>query len=164
MNIPLNIDWQQILLHLFNFVILATGLYMLLYKPVKNFMEKRETYYADMEEHAKKTVEEADALHQTYENELKMADQEIEEKRLQASREVEEYIEKERMEARSQAAQILEDARTMAQQEKTRIIKEAQKEIADMAARETEKLVMKSVSDAYDQFLDIAEGSVTDAS
>ena len=42
MNVPLNIDWQQILLHLFNFIILAGGLYLLLYKPVKNFMEKRE--------------------------------------------------------------------------------------------------------------------------
>lgn len=32
MNIPLNIDWQQILLHLFNFAILAGGLYLLLYR------------------------------------------------------------------------------------------------------------------------------------
>ena len=39
MNIPLNIDWQQILLHLLNFVILAGGLYLLLYQPVKAFME-----------------------------------------------------------------------------------------------------------------------------
>ena len=42
MNIPLNIDWQQILLHVLNFVILFGGLYFLLYKPVKNFMAKRE--------------------------------------------------------------------------------------------------------------------------
>ena len=42
MSIPLNIDWQQILLHLFNFAILAGGLYLLLYKPVKRFMEQRE--------------------------------------------------------------------------------------------------------------------------
>ena len=39
MNIPLNIDWQQILLHLLNFAILAGGLYLLLFKPVKAFME-----------------------------------------------------------------------------------------------------------------------------
>ena len=32
MNIPLNIDWQQILLHVLNFVILFGGLYFLLYK------------------------------------------------------------------------------------------------------------------------------------
>ena len=42
MNIPLNIDWQQILLHLLNFVILAGGLYLLLYKPVQTFMETRQ--------------------------------------------------------------------------------------------------------------------------
>ena len=30
MNIPLNIDWQQILLHFFNFSILVGGLYLLL--------------------------------------------------------------------------------------------------------------------------------------
>ena len=41
MNVPLNIDWQQILLHLMNFAILAGGLYLLLYKPVKQFMAKR---------------------------------------------------------------------------------------------------------------------------
>ena len=49
MNIPLNIDWQQILLHFFNFSILVGGLYLLLFKPVKRFMEKREKHYADME-------------------------------------------------------------------------------------------------------------------
>ena len=48
-NIPLNIDWQQILLHLFNFSILVGGLYLLLFKPVKNFMDKRAKHYADME-------------------------------------------------------------------------------------------------------------------
>ena len=35
MNIPLNIDWQQILLHALNLVLLVAGLYLLLYKPVK---------------------------------------------------------------------------------------------------------------------------------
>ena len=49
MNIPLNIDWQQILLHLLNFVILAGGLYLLLYKPVKTFMEKRQQYYQEQD-------------------------------------------------------------------------------------------------------------------
>ncbi len=49
MNIPLNIDWQQILLHLFNFVILIAGLYILLYKPVKNFMAQREQHYKDVD-------------------------------------------------------------------------------------------------------------------
>ena len=60
MNIPLNIDWQQILLHFFNFSILVGGLYLLLFKPVKNFMDKRAKHYQDMEsaavEREKKTA------------------------------------------------------------------------------------------------------------
>ena len=52
MNIPLNIDWQQILLHLLNFAILAGGLYFLLYKPVKDFMDKRTAYYKEMDDQA----------------------------------------------------------------------------------------------------------------
>ena len=43
---PLNIDWQQILLHALNFVILVGGLYFLLFNPVKKFMAKREEYSA----------------------------------------------------------------------------------------------------------------------
>ena len=44
MNIPLNINFQQILLHLLNFVILAGGLYFLLYGPVKKFMDGRQKH------------------------------------------------------------------------------------------------------------------------
>ena len=53
MNIPLNIDIQQILLHLVNFAILFIILYLVLYKPVKKFMVKREEYYANMDQEAK---------------------------------------------------------------------------------------------------------------
>ena len=67
-NIPLNIDWQQILLHLFNFSILVGGLYLLLFKPVKNFMDKRTKHYQDMEsaavEREKATAEMEAAMQQ----------------------------------------------------------------------------------------------------
>ena len=63
MNIPLNIDWQQILLHLLNFVILAGGLYLLLYKPVKTFVEKRQLYYQEQDAKAAKTLAEIGRAH-----------------------------------------------------------------------------------------------------
>ena len=50
---PLNIDFQQIFLHLLNFTLLFAILYYLLYKPVKDFMAKREAYYADMDKEAR---------------------------------------------------------------------------------------------------------------
>lgn len=63
MNIPLNIDWQQILLHVLNFVILFGGLYFLLYKPVKNFMAKREAHYAEMAQKAQSELDSAEKPH-----------------------------------------------------------------------------------------------------
>ena len=55
---PLNIDWQQILLHWMNLAILTGGLYFLLYDPVKRFMEKREAYYRSLDEEAAKKLQE----------------------------------------------------------------------------------------------------------
>ena len=56
---PLNIDWQQILLHWMNLAILIGGLYFLLYKPVKDFMEKREAHYRELDRQAAGKLEEA---------------------------------------------------------------------------------------------------------
>ena len=60
MNIPLNIDWQQILLHFFNFSILVGGLYLLLFKPVKDFMAKREQHYQAIDDDAAAKQREAE--------------------------------------------------------------------------------------------------------
>ena len=58
-NLPLNIDIQQILLHLLNFVILFGLMYFILYKPVRKFMDQRAEYYKKMDEEAKMANEEA---------------------------------------------------------------------------------------------------------
>ena len=72
MGVPLNIDWQQILLHLLNFVILAGGLYLLLYQPVKAFMEKRQSFYREQDAQAAKLL--ADAKQAAAEAQRKMKD------------------------------------------------------------------------------------------
>ena len=63
---PLNIDIQQILLHLLNFTLLFAGLYFLLYKPVKNFMKKREQHYMDMQKSADEMLEHAQQAKKEY--------------------------------------------------------------------------------------------------
>lgn len=60
MGVPLNIDWQQILLHMFNLIILTGGLYFLLYQPVTAFMKKRQEYYAGLEADAQAKLQEAE--------------------------------------------------------------------------------------------------------
>ena len=66
MNIPLNINFQQILLHLLNFVILAGGLYFLLYGPVKKFMDGRQKHYSDLKAQTEDELAKAKALEQEY--------------------------------------------------------------------------------------------------
>ena len=55
MDMPLNIDFLQIFLHMLNFVILAGGLSFLLYKPVNKFLEQRKAYFAQLEKKNKES-------------------------------------------------------------------------------------------------------------
>ena len=80
-GVPLNLDWQQILLHLMNFVILFAILYFLLYKPVRNFMDKRKAAYQEMDDQANQNKQEAEELKAQYEQQLASADAEIAEKK-----------------------------------------------------------------------------------
>ena len=59
--------------------------------------------------------------------------------------------------ARAQAEQILADAHAAAQREHDKLLSDAQKELKDLAVTATEKLVLQSDGDAFDQFLDAAE-------
>ena len=148
MNIPLNIDWQQILLHLLNFVILAGGLYLLLYKPVKTFMEKRQQYYQEQDAKAAKTLADAEKTAAEVRQQLKNADADAAAKLAAAQKSAD---------AAMQRQQILADAHAAAQREHDKLLSDAQKELKDLAVTATEKLVLQSDGDAFDQFLDAAE-------
>ena len=71
MNIPLNIDWQQILLHALNLVLLIAGLYLLLYKPVKKFMAQREARYQGMADAAEEKTRQAQQMYDDYAGKLR---------------------------------------------------------------------------------------------
>ena len=139
---PLNIDWQQILLHLLNFVILFAGLWLLLYKPVRKFMNSRREHYEKMDADAEKKSAE------------------IDEKRSAARRELDGYETMRKQAAEEEADAILAAARESAAREKERAVAEARGEIAGLVTQATEKIVLReSASEAYDQFLDAAEKS-----
>ena len=76
-GLPLNVDWQQILLHLFNFTILFGALYILLYKPVRDFMENREKHYADIDSKANQALADAESSKASYEEKERNLDEEI---------------------------------------------------------------------------------------
>ncbi len=157
-GVPLNIDWQQILLHLFNFTILFGALYILLYKPVKDFMAKRTAYYADMDTRAEDALKAAESSRMTYDEKVQSFDEEVRGERSKVNKELAEARERQLAAAKADAEKIVSDARTEAEREKEEIIASAQKEITDMVTGAMEKLTLEqSASDAFDQFLDAAE-------
>lgn len=149
---PLNIDWKQILLHLFNFVLLFAILFFLLYRPVKKFMDKRVQYYKDMDDDANKKLADAEELKQTYEEKLSVVDEEIAQKKQDADR----LAVKERQEAmdraEKEAAEIVSRAKVEGEAEKKKIVDGAQAEIVGLVAKAYKKAA-SDPSAAMDVFL-----------
>ena len=157
MNIPLNIDWQQILLHFFNFSILVGGLYLLLFKPVKSFMAKREKHYADMESAAVAREKDTEELKAEMAKREAAFDTELEEKRAAAAKKAEAFAQQQRDAAKAQADKILSDAKSAAENERQKIVAEANREAVAIAEEAMEKLLAKETSRAYDSFVNAAE-------
>lgn len=159
----LNIDWQQILLHLFNFVILFAIMYFLLYKPVKDFMDKRTQYYKSIDDEAKKKLADAEKLQG--EHSLKMAEveNEIASARHKAFEELETSIENSKKQAEKEAGKIISDAKQSALKEREKIMKEAQGEIAEMVTDAAAKIFSNDGSDsAIDSFIEAAQRGESD--
>lgn len=157
MGVPLNIDWQQILLHLMNFAILAGGLYFLLYKPVKDFMDKRAAHYKEMEEEAAKKISDADELRDSYQKQLEDVRAEIEKERNEARRENEAEAKKQIEEARKQAEKIIAEARAEAERDSEKTLHDSQEAMKELVAAATERLMIKNDDKAIDMFLDSVE-------
>ena len=160
---PLNIDFQQIFLHLLNFTILFAAMYFLLYKPVKDFMDKRAAYYADLDKQAQEKLEEAERVRLDYQQKLASADKEIQEKSAQAQKLAMEAAEQQLKKAQSEASHVVAKANAEAKAEKERILNEARGEVAEMIAVAAEKLILDNTAAAYDQFLEAAGKEEPDA-
>ena len=158
---PLNIDWQQILLHLLNFAILAGGLYFLLYKPVKSFMAKREQHYKEMDESAANDRKEAARLRKAAQEKYDAAEEEVIRMRTHASDEIE--AEKQRLlsEARAEARRILETAGKTAEMRSKKALADSNDEIRALALEAVQKLLIND-GNALDKFLDAAESEQRD--
>ena len=153
---PLNFDPQQVLLHWMNLVILAGGLYFILYKPVKTFIARREEYYKDLDQQAEDKIAQAEQLKTQYGEKLAAADEEIHQARTKAQQAVERSAQEQLDQARVQAEQIVAQARAQADRIKEQAVHDSQDEIRRLAETAAGRLALQK--DPFDQFLDLAEG------
>ncbi len=158
--VPLNIDWQQILLHLLNFVILVGALYFLLFSPIKKFMAARTAHYQQMNEEATQKLANAKEKDEKISAKLNDLQNEIKNKKLAAIQELDKFKEEQVKEAKIEADSIIKKANEEALRDKKKILGECDEQIRQMVDEATAKIVLNSsCSDAFDQFLDAAEGS-----
>ncbi|MBQ3084836.1 MAG: ATP synthase F0 subunit B [Clostridia bacterium] len=159
---PLNIDWQQILLHLLNFTLLFGILYFLLYKPVKDFMDKRVQHYQELDEQAKEALAAAEAARTEQQQKLAAADDEIAAMKDAARSELNHALAERKEQAEEEAQKILDAAKAAAQREQQKAVTQAQEEITAMVTDATEKILSSDdPSDAFDRFLAQAQEGVS---
>lgn len=152
MGIPLNIDWQQILLHALNLVILTGGLYFLLYKPVTAFVQKREAYYAGLHDEAEKQQHEAAETLRQADARLAGAQAEAEKLRADALKQAQAEAAARLADAEKQKQALLAGAKAQAEREKDALLREANEQIGALAAEAVDRLV-SSADDPYTDFL-----------
>lgn len=138
---------------MFNLIILGFGLYFILYKPVKAFMDKREAYFKDLDDSANKKNEDADKLLKEYQDKLAKVDEEIKDKKNIAMKELDDKVNSELNKAKEDAKRIVEDAKAQGQKKHDELVESANKDICDLAIKATSKLVDKTLDDSYDEFL-----------
>ena len=154
---PLNINFQQVFLHMLNFVLLFGAMYFLLYQPVKKFMDGRAARYAKMDEEARAALDQAEQSKADYEKKLADVSAEIEAKRAEARAALDDELAAARASAQKSADELVEKSRRAAQSEREKLLREAEGEISELVAAAAEKLVLQSTGEAYEQFLATAE-------
>lgn len=153
MGIPLNIDWQQILLHIFNLLILVGGLYLLLYKPVKDFMEKRRSYYAGTDAAAKAEKAAAEEEKQQYAKRLEAAEAEIDEMKKAALESARQTAAQYMKEAEAERQALLQKTQKEAEAERRKLRARANAEIGEMVSEAIDKALASRDADPVDDFI-----------
>ena len=157
MSLPLNINIQQILLHMLNFVILTGGLYFILYGPVKKFMDQRQAHYAEMDKAAADKLAEAEKLAADRRAQLDHVEDELRERRAESQKIAQAAAQQQLDRAQEQADQIIAAARKSAQSIREKAVTDSRKELKELAMAAAEKLALSSSRDAFDEFLNLAE-------
>ncbi|MDO5026890.1 MAG: ATP synthase F0 subunit B [Tissierellia bacterium] len=150
---PLNINWQQILLHLFNFFLLLAILTHFVYEPVLDFINKRQKHFKDLEDEYASKNGQAQKLMEENKKIFENTDAEIKKYKSEKLEEVRRLTQDKINQANAQADNIIEEARKKADLEYNKILENANKDIRKMAIETTRKLLSAS-RDEFDDFVD----------
>ncbi|MFM1514248.1 ATP synthase F0 subunit B [Helcococcus ovis] len=155
----LGINWQDILLHVFNFALLAILLNELLYNPINKFIENREAYYKNLEIEKLKNLEDSKALLQERTQKLAIIQQEAKEIKDKAIRESQIQANLKIENAQAEGEKIIEQSRIKAKLERDTLIRNTRKDLKEVVVEAAAKLALLN-GNVYDDFLDHTEEDI----
>ena len=127
-----------------------------MYKPVKQFMAKREAHYRELDEQAQDKLAQADRIHTEYREKLEGAEEEIRQERARAQQAAAQSAQEQLDQAQAQAKQLVARAQAEAERARDQALRDSQQELRRLAEEATRRLALRQ--DPFDQFLDLAEG------
>ena len=156
MELPIGSDFEEVLWHLLNFVVLLIGIRFLLYVPIKKFISKRESEMKDKEEFNRITKEEALAEKLKYEGLVDEAQSQV----AKIAEEASAITEKNSLvildQARQEAKAIVAQAHSDAKQEMDKIMPELKGKSSELAIAIAEKILNTKITDKdMDKLIDV---------
>lgn len=144
-GLPLGFDIVEVLLHLLNFIILLVGMRLLLYKPIKKFMVKRESDYRTADEANKEIRIEAQTRKTEAETLItearKQAVQIFEDATAGATVQTKEIL----LAAKEQAKEIMEKAKLDIKNEQTKAKEELLFSVSELAVDIASRILEREV-------------------
>lgn len=140
------IEWQLLLAQIVNYLLLIVILYMFLYKPVLNMLDKRRERIAQSMKDAERVsaaAQEAEAEKATV---LQAAQRDAQEVRAQATRDAERIAADIRARAEQEATDIRMKAQADARVQVESALSDANRQIADLAILATEQLLGRELA------------------
>ena len=147
----LGLEWQSIVLHLFNLVILTVGLYFLLFKPVKRMVKERQAKIKKIEKENTELNDEVKKMKESTEAVLSDAKKEaavIHENAVKvANQQADDIVSSARKEAKS----LIERTEQEMEEEHRKLQKDIEQQITDVSLAVAEKILSREVTPEDDK-------------
>ena len=142
----MSIQPLDIAMHVVNIAVLYVLLRIILYKPVRSFMQKRDEMIAGQLKEAEKAKAEAEKLNADFKAQMKGADQKIQQKLIEGTKQAGDQAGELIAAAKVEADGILSKAHQQADQQRKEVIAQMRPQISEMAVSLAGQILKREVS------------------
>ena len=152
----LGLSLTKFLLHLLNFAILFTALWLILYKPVMKFIRARQERIGQQKQQTEENLRASEEARAQEEERLRNLDEEIEVKRAAAEKDIFAKCDEKLRETEARADEIIRDAERRAAKQADKVVADAKQSIKDAAVALASNIIEDNIDKVDDALIDKA--------